>query len=139
MAFIIGVKTADLSTAPTLRGIEKLLIEGSAKKIACKSAAHRQKRRVDALDINPTVLHCLDAIRNLDQLACGDVSRKELGLAGAAFGTVEPEPRRPSRRKWTHGDALRPAVTKRFIDLQQTNPSRIVLFFASERPRQPYS
>ena len=37
------------------------------------AAASRQKRRVDALDVNPTVLRGLDAVRDFDKLARGDV------------------------------------------------------------------
>src|SRR5262245_18082034 len=43
--------------------------------------AHRGKRRIDALDINPTVLHSFDAIRNLDELARGGIGIGE-GTSG---------------------------------------------------------
>jgi hypothetical protein len=35
------------------------------------AATSREKRRIDALDINPAALHRFDAIRYFDQLACG--------------------------------------------------------------------
>src|SRR5262249_4149194 len=41
------------------------------------AGASRQKRRVDPLDVDATVLHCLDAARDFDQLACGDIGTGE--------------------------------------------------------------
>jgi len=44
-------------------------------------ATSREEGRVDALDVNPTVLHGLDIVGDLDQLARGDLGIGEGGEA----------------------------------------------------------
>jgi len=50
------------------------------------AAASGQKRRVDALDVDAAILHRLDAVRYLDQLAGGSVGVGE----GASLSRCNP-------------------------------------------------
>ena len=59
------------------------MFEAGAEVVA--GTASRQKRRVDALDINPTVLHGFDAVRDLDDLARGGVGIGEGAIGSELF------------------------------------------------------
>jgi hypothetical protein len=60
------------------------------------AAASRQKRRIDALDVNPIVLHGFDAVCDLDDLARGDIGIGE-GTIGTNFFMLPPD--LPSSRR----------------------------------------